>query len=243
MDKVQSRVEQDVEALRSESDIQTVRSCTVATSSRLANPNPLGFGAFATTLMTLSLSNLGFRGVSNQTLFIADLCLLAGFGLLISAQWEMVRGNTFGYTVLAAFGLYYAGYGVLLMPSMGITNAYGGQSTEYYNAFGFYLLVWSILNFFFFIASLPTNLPNIIIYSALELSYIFNCASHFTTADGNTATGTALTKVSGAFGFVSALAGFYMLSYELCRDALPFTMPLFETSSLFRGKRVRGKEM
>jgi hypothetical protein len=54
--------------------------------------------------MTLSLSNMGFRGVSNQTLFIADLCLLAGFGLLISAQWEMVRGGTFGYTVLAAFG-------------------------------------------------------------------------------------------------------------------------------------------
>lgn len=54
--------------------------------------------------MTLSLSNMGFRGVDNQTVFIADLCLLAGFGLLISAQWEMVRGSTFGYTVLAAFG-------------------------------------------------------------------------------------------------------------------------------------------
>jgi hypothetical protein len=26
------------------------------------------------------------------------------------------------------------------MPSMGITNAYGGQTTEFYNAFGFYLL-------------------------------------------------------------------------------------------------------
>ncbi len=111
--------------------------------------------------MTLSLSNMGFRGVENQTVFIADLCLLAGFGLLISAQWEMVRGGTFGYTVLAAFGgflqllqyrletwgrltriigLYYAGYGVLLMPSMGIVSAYGGKSTEYYNAFGFYLL-------------------------------------------------------------------------------------------------------
>ena len=47
---------------------------------------------------------MGFRGVSNQTIFIANLCLLAGVGLLISAQWEMVKGNTFAYTVLAAFG-------------------------------------------------------------------------------------------------------------------------------------------
>jgi succinate-acetate transporter protein len=54
--------------------------------------------------MTLSLSMMGFRGVANQTLFIANLCFLAGLGLLISAQWEMVKGNTFAYTVLAAFG-------------------------------------------------------------------------------------------------------------------------------------------
>ncbi|XPS71019.1 hypothetical protein M3J09_003208 [Ascochyta lentis] len=69
-----------------------------------ANPGPLGFGSFATTLMTLSLSMMGVGGVSNQGVFIANLCFLAGIGLLISAQWEMVRGNTFAYTVLAAFG-------------------------------------------------------------------------------------------------------------------------------------------
>ncbi|KAL4995719.1 GPR1/FUN34/yaaH family-domain-containing protein [Aspergillus recurvatus] len=237
MDKSQ---DQGIDTLKT--DIDSARSYTVATGRRLANPNPLGFGAFATTLMTLSLSNMGFRGVSNQTLFIADLCLLAGFGLLISAQWEMVRGSTFSYTVLAAFGLYYAGYGVLLMPSMGITNSYGGQSTEYYNAFGFYLLVWSILNFFFFVASLATNIPNIIIYSALELSYIFNCAAHFTIADGNTARGAAFTKVSGAFGFVSALAGFYMLCHDLCQDSLPFGLPLCETSRFFRRRQTDREE-
>lgn len=54
--------------------------------------------------MALSLSAMGFRGVSNQSVFVANLCFLAGLGLLISAQWEMVRGNTFEYTVLAAFG-------------------------------------------------------------------------------------------------------------------------------------------
>ena len=69
--------------------------------------SPLGFGAFATTLMTLSLSMMGFRGVSNQTVLIGNLCFLAGIGLLISAQWEMVKGNTFAYTVLAAFGKSY----------------------------------------------------------------------------------------------------------------------------------------
>ena len=69
--------------------------------------SPLGFGCFATTLMTLSLSLMGFRGVSNQSVFIGNLCFLAGLCLLISAQWEMMKGDTFSYTVLAAFGKLY----------------------------------------------------------------------------------------------------------------------------------------
>ncbi|CEJ60854.1 hypothetical protein PMG11_09410 [Penicillium brasilianum] len=113
-------------------------------NSHLANPSPLGFGGFATTLMTLSLSMMGFRGVSNQTLFISNLCFLAGVGLLISAQWEMLKGNTFSYTVLTAFGLYYGGYGVMLMPSLGVIGAYGGETAEYHNAFAFYQLSESL---------------------------------------------------------------------------------------------------
>ncbi|KAL2801843.1 GPR1/FUN34/yaaH family-domain-containing protein [Aspergillus granulosus] len=188
----------------------------MVSGERLANTGPLSFGAFATTLMTISLSMMGFRAVSNQTIFIANLCFLAGLGLLMSAQWEMIKGNTFNYTVLAAFGFYYGDYGVLLLPPLGIVDSYGGKTTEYYNAFGFYLLVWSILNFFFFLASLPTNVINITIYGALELSYIFN---------------------SGAFGFTSSVAGFYMLCHELCQHALPFKMPLFETGRFFSGPR------
>lgn len=61
-------------------------------------------GGFATTLLTLSLSMMGFRGVHTQSVFVGDLCFAAGIGMLISAQWEIVRGNTFAYTVLSAFG-------------------------------------------------------------------------------------------------------------------------------------------
>ncbi|KAL9477678.1 hypothetical protein ACSS6W_007519 [Trichoderma asperelloides] len=70
---------------------------------RLANPSPLAMAGFATSLLTVSLSMMGFRGVSNQTVFVGDLCFVACIALLISAQWEMVRGNTFSYTVLSAF--------------------------------------------------------------------------------------------------------------------------------------------
>lgn len=63
----------------------------------------------------------------------------------------------------------------MLLPSLGIIESYGGRTSEYYNAFGLYLtgmgilkfvsrnakddsfaLVWSCLNFIFFLASLST---------------------------------------------------------------------------------------
>jgi succinate-acetate transporter protein len=65
---------------------------------------PLAMGGFATTLLSVSLAMMEFRGISLQTQFIGDLCFVACIGLLISAQWSMLKGDTFSYTVLTAFG-------------------------------------------------------------------------------------------------------------------------------------------
>lgn len=63
-------------------------------------------GAFATTILTFSLSLMSFRGVTIEAVHIGNLCFVAGIGMLVSAQWEMVKGNTFSYTVFTAYGLY-----------------------------------------------------------------------------------------------------------------------------------------
>jgi succinate-acetate transporter protein len=47
---------------------------------------------------------MGFRGVETQTIFIGNLCFAAGLCMFVSAQWEMARGNTFGYSALSAYG-------------------------------------------------------------------------------------------------------------------------------------------
>jgi succinate-acetate transporter protein len=97
-------------------------------------------GTFATTLLTLSLSMMGFRGVETQTIFIGNLCFAAGLCMFVSAQWEMARGNTFGYSALSAYAVFYGGYGVILCPSLGVLESYGGATPEYHNALGFYIL-------------------------------------------------------------------------------------------------------
>lgn len=61
-------------------------------------------GAFGTTLTTLSLGLMEWRGVTIYNVFIGNFFFIAAFGLVITAQWELSIGNGFAYTVFSAFG-------------------------------------------------------------------------------------------------------------------------------------------
>lgn len=79
--------------------------------------------------------------MSVTTAFIGNFFGVAGIGMVISAQWEIVLGNTYAYTVLSAFGLFYLGFGVIVTPFFGVAEAYGGADTVgYNNALGFFVL-------------------------------------------------------------------------------------------------------
>ncbi|KAM5355041.1 hypothetical protein ACJ41O_001687 [Fusarium nematophilum] len=201
---------------------------------RIGNPSPLAMGGFATTLLTLSLAMMGFRGVETQTVFIANLCFAAGLGMLISAQWEMVRGNTFGYSSLSAFAFFYGGYGVILCPSLGVLESYGGPTAEYHNAIGFFVLIWAVLDIFFMIGSLPINLVSFGIFTTIFLCFTFDAASNFALADGKKEIAKSLMTTAGAFGFISGLLGYYSCAASMCQDALPFNLPVGDTSRFFK---------
>lgn len=64
----------------------------------------LALGAFGTTLTTLSLSLMEWRGVTIDNVFVANFFFLSAFGLVVTAQWELAVGNGFAYTVFSAFG-------------------------------------------------------------------------------------------------------------------------------------------
>lgn len=108
--------------------------------SQLGNPTALAIGAFATTLTTLSLSLMGWRGLSITNVFVGNYFFVAGIGMVISAQWELLLGNSYGYTVLSAFGFFYGGFGAILTPAFGVRAAYGEDLVSYHNALGYFVL-------------------------------------------------------------------------------------------------------
>jgi succinate-acetate transporter protein len=70
----------------------------------------LALGAFGTTLTTLSLSLMEWRGVTTTNAFVANFFFIAAFGLVVTAQWELSIGNGFAYTVFSAFGVFHLLY-------------------------------------------------------------------------------------------------------------------------------------
>ncbi|TDZ19209.1 Acetate transporter protein patA [Colletotrichum orbiculare MAFF 240422] len=198
----------------------------------------LPIGAFATTLTTLSLSLMEWRGVTTTNVYIANFFFLAAFGLFVSAQWELTGGNGFGYSVFSAFGLFYAGYGAILTPSFGVAAAYGDDTTQLNNALGLFMIIWSVFVLAYLVASLPTNVVYILIFVFVELAFVTVAASYFAAADGHPTVSVALKKSGGAFAFLAGLVGWYLTFHLLLKDSI-VELPLGDTSKYFPKTRKK----
>ncbi|KAF2755760.1 hypothetical protein EJ05DRAFT_503213 [Pseudovirgaria hyperparasitica] len=206
-------------------------------------PRPLGsgtslaIGGFATTLTTLSLSLMEWRGVTTTNVYIGNFFFVAALGLLITAQWEMAFArNGLAYSIFSAFGLFYGGYGAIITPSFGVQEAYGGDMREYNNALGFFVILWTVFVLMFLIAVLPTNLVYILIFVFVELAFLFIAVSYFAAADGYAEASTATKKVGGVMAFLAGLVGWYLTLHLLINDTI-IELPLGDTSRYFAKSR------
>ena len=68
--------------------------------------------------MRSSVTSLVLRKISSCDILTKQSANIAfsGIGMVLSAIFEIILGNTYAYTVLAAFGLFYAGFGFIITP-------------------------------------------------------------------------------------------------------------------------------
>lgn len=90
------------------------------------------------------------------------------------------------------------------------------------------------------VLTLPSSIVYISIFVALQVCLSLDASSQFAQADGKLAASAALMKASGVFAFISGLLGFYTVLHYLCQDALPFDVPMGDTSRYFA--RLRQKK-
>ncbi|KAL8280041.1 hypothetical protein RQP46_007622 [Phenoliferia psychrophenolica] len=176
---------------------------------KIANPGPLGLGAFSTTTFLLSLINLSAAGVKTPNVILGMALFYGGFVQMIAGQWEFVVGNTFGATVFTSYGAFWISYGFIISPWSGIAAAYGTNEVEFGRAIGFFLTSWLILTIIIFFASLRSSVSLASTVGFLVIALCFLVAGAFVPSK------PVLTQIGGGVGIVVAICGWYTMAVGL----------------------------
>jgi uncharacterized protein len=190
---------------------------------RLADPAPLGLGAFAMTTMVLSVFNAGLITTPGADAVVLPLALFyGGLAQLLAGMWEFRNGNTFGSLAFTSFGAFWLSFAALVR-----FVAPGLPASDAHTAIAVFLLGWTIFTAYMFIASLRVSVAVALVLLVLALTYLFLTIGAFQSE--NFATATA-TKIGGWLGLVTALLAWYasfagVMSSTFGRTILP-TRPL-----------------
>lgn len=164
---------------------------------RIADPGPLGLGAFALTTFVLSMFNAELVSRAGEPVVLALALAYGGLAQLLAGMWEFRTGNTFGavaFTSFGAFWLSFFAYGTFFASK--VPTAHAGD------AIGLYLVAWGIFTLYMFVASLRTT-------AAVALVFILLAATFFILGFGNAGNSNGTIKLGGWFGIATAAAAWY----------------------------------
>jgi len=183
----------------------------------VADPAPLGLGAFAMTTLALSLFN---ANVWPAAVFpaLALALVYGGFAQLLAGMWEFVRKNTFGALAFTSYGAFWISYYVFvhfLAPAIKV----GAVPT----AEGVFLLGWTILTFYLMIASLRVSGAVLGVFVALTVTFVLLTIGAFQSNPSITHAGGWAGVVTAAIAFYASAAG---VINETFKKALVPVFPL-----------------
>ncbi|KAJ3481897.1 hypothetical protein NLI96_g7348 [Meripilus lineatus] len=190
------------------------------TGRKLGNPGPIGVFAFSSTTLVLSLYNAQARSITHPNVVVGMACFVGGLAQLLAGQWEIAVGNTFGATAFTLYGGFWMSYAAILIPGTGILAAYADYPDQLKSALAIYLLSWTILTFLLFLGTLRRSIAFILLFGALDITFLLLCVGDFTH-------NTSIVKAGGGMGVVTAIIGYYVGTSEiLTRDRSYFQLPL-----------------
>lgn len=192
----------------------------VVAGGAIADPAPLGLGAFAMTTFVLSVFNAAIiKNAALEAVVLPLALFYGGLSQFLAGMWEFKRNNTFGalaFTSFGAFWLSFATYVKFVAPTLPAATAH--------EATGLFLLAWAIFTVYMLVASLRINWVVPAVLAALSLTFIL-------LAIGALGNHTSITKVGGFVGLLTAALAWYgsmagVVNATWGRRALPVGGPL-----------------
>jgi len=200
----------------------------------IGNPGVLGFAAHSTTLMLVSIPFMMWRGVDNPQAISTTVWFFAGIYMLITAQWCLVKGESFAYCVFGVFSAFYLSYAAILTPAFAVSTTITDASMLN-NSLGIYLMIFNVIFTMIWITSFKTNVALNVVFAGVSIGVFLLGAMYFSLA-GSGKYSVALSKSGGAFLFISASSGFYITFAQLLVSAgWPIELPMGDLSQFNYG--------
>jgi len=76
----------------------------------IADPAPLGLGAFALTTFLLSLANAGIMPAKAEPIVFGVALAYGGIAQILAGMWEFRKSNVFGATVFTSYGAFWVSF-------------------------------------------------------------------------------------------------------------------------------------
>jgi uncharacterized protein len=180
----------------------TPTSVAVTQVPGIADPAPLGLGAFALTTFLLSAFNAGWMTHSSGLAWVGYALAYGGLCQLLAGMWEFRNRNVFGATAFSTYGgfwiglfLYFQLYGAKLATHPLTAGLFAKDV-------GWILLAFAIFNTYMLLWSTQVNMAVFGVFLTLELTEIILFIGNFAGSSGT-------VKFGGYVGVLTALVAWY----------------------------------
>jgi uncharacterized protein len=172
---------------------------TLRPTAAIADPAPLGLGAFALTTFILSARNAGW---APDLVWVGPALFYGGLAQFLAGMWEFRNRNTFGSTAFTTYGAFWLSLAALVVLDL-FGKVPAGRNLAH--ALGWFLLAFAIFNTYMLAWSTAVNRAVFGVFLTLEATEILLFIGFFA---GQSA-GEGLVMIGGWVGVLTALVAWY----------------------------------
>ena len=190
----------------------------------VADPAPLGLGAFALTTFILSAHNALGATVAPLLAFFGFAIFYGGLAQFMAGMYEFKNRNAFGATAFTTYGAFWMG----LATFVALVLMEKVKAPEIAVSLGWILLAFAIFNTYMLFWSTRVNVAVFLVFLTLEVTEILLFIGNFK----GDAAGTGLVALGGWIGILTALVAWYTSAAVLVntmagRSVLPVGGPMW----------------
>ncbi len=161
----------------------------------VADPAPLGLGAFALTTFVLSVHNAGW---APDLVWIGLAFFYGGLAQLLAGMWEFRNRNVFGATAFTTYGAFWLSLATYVM--LVLTGK--APAADVAGAVGWFLIAFAIFNTYMLLWSTRVNLAVFAVFLTLEVTEIV-------LAIGDLGGHPSMITLGGYIGILTAACAWY----------------------------------